>query len=331
MKRIGEIRRSASRGNAEDAWYLACAYLDGDTPQVRKNARAGFAWLQKAAALGSAEAMIELAVRLAAGENGATDLPQVMAWEKRAFKLGNDLAAHNLAITCSMMSKRKECYRWVLTAVGQGDEDAWLLAGVCLYAGYGVRRNLPKARAAFRNACKSVTVLEDDKVKALKFINMMAHGRPLVCKGSIARVEPECFHDAVALKTYRREKKTLGLPAVFCLGETLFQMKQAGKAAPCLQSCFDAAFCQFEAMGMLSEIYQQLKLPGEEAELYLDWLGKYPQDGFVWGNLGAVYIDQGRFDESLEASSRALSLIKEDKRWVRRNIAKARAGLSPGC
>lgn len=216
-----------------------------------------------------------------------------------------------------------------MAAIDQGDEDAWLLAGVCLYAGYGVQRNLPKARAAFRRVCKSDTVLEDDKVRALKFINMMAHGRTLVCKGNIAIMEPECFHDAVALKTYRQEKKHLNnsLAIDFCLGETLFQMEQANKAAPYLQACFDAAFCQYESMRMLSEIYQSLELPDKEIDLYLSWLREHPQDGCVWGSLGAVYIDQGRFDESLEASSHALALIKGDKRWVRRNIAQARMAL----
>ena len=216
-----------------------------------------------------------------------------------------------------------------MTAADAGDEDSSLLLGICLYAGYGVRRDIRKARSAFRAACRCAEILDDDKVKSLKFINMMAHGRPLSCEGSIAKLEPEAFHDDLALETYRRERKNVrdGFAPCFCLGKTLLRMNQADRALPYLRRCLAQGFCEDESMRMLAEAYETLERVEDEVALYETWLRKYPSDGFMLGNLGAAYIDQGRLEESQAASSQALKLISGDKRWIRNNIRNAKAGL----
>ena len=334
---MNKIRQSAIVGNAEDAWRLACGYLDGVLYldggceiRLRTNPRAGLSWMRKAAALGSSSAMNNLACILTAGEFCKVDLAQAMEWGKRAFESGDKSAAYNLAITCSMMSKPQACYQWLLTAADAGNEDSSLLLGICLYAGYGVRRDIRKARSAFRATCRCAEILDDDKVKSLKFINMMAHGRPLSCEGSIAKLEPEAFHDDLALETYRRARKNIrdGFAPCFCLGETLLRMNQADRALPYLRRCFEQGFCEDDSLRMLAEAYETLERVEDEVALYEAWLRKYPSDGFMLGNLGAAYIDQGRFEESLAASSQALKLISGDKRWIRNNIKNAKAARS---
>lgn len=327
------IRQSGISGNAEDAWRIACGYFDGYLLlhdgigiQLRKNSRAGLSWLKRAALFGSSNAMIDLASHMSSGEFCDIDLPLALKWEKRAFELGNENAAHNIAITCSLMSRRKECYHWLLKSLEGGRDGSLFLVGVCLYVGYGVRRNVPKALVSLRDACKSDRTWDDERVKALKFINMIAHGRSLSCEGFISWLEPENIYDDLALRTFRHEKKVVrnNVASSFCLGETLLRMNQAKIAIPYLHRCFAQGFCKYESMLLLSEIYQLLDMSEEEIQLYQIWLSDHPQDGSILGNLGAVYLDQGRLKDSLDVSSRALQLVKGDKQWIRRNIKVAK-------
>ena len=333
---LDRIRESAISGNAENAWRVACGYFDGYLffgdgicIRLRKNPRAGLRWLKRAALSGSSDAMIDLGGHLSSGEFCEIDLPLALKWEKKAFEQGNENAAHNIAITYSLMSKRKECYQWLLKSLEGGYDASLCLVGVCLYMGHGVRRHLAKAHAKFRASYKSDRTWEGDRVKALKFINMIAHGRMLFCDSIISRLEPENIYDDLALKTFSRERKIVrnNMATSFCLGEALLRMNRAKRGIPYLYQCFTQGFCKHESMLLLSEIFQLLKMREDEISLYRFWLRDHPQDGFILGNLGAVYLDQDRFKDSLDVSLKAVQLVKGDKRWIRRNIRAAQTGL----
>ena len=89
------IQGLADNGNSEAAYYLAKLYLEGDV--VKKNARKGVVYLQKAADLGNTKAMMEIAVSIMQYGNDEEDAEMV-------FGMFHDIAMKGNAEVEMMLS-----------------------------------------------------------------------------------------------------------------------------------------------------------------------------------------------------------------------------------
>jgi TPR repeat protein len=150
--RVEELREAAAAGDRDALVELACLYDDGsardangtlvvkrDRPRARK-------YYARAAELGDPAAMTVMADKLTPKGHDERALAQAEKLYRRAFRLGYETAAENLAATYQNLGRYREAVRWYRRAAAAGSPTAPLeLARAELY-GAGTRRNV---RAAF--------------------------------------------------------------------------------------------------------------------------------------------------------------------------------------
>ena len=228
---LRRLKVLARNGNAELAWLIGEGYLDGciyfqdgEIP-VRKNRRAAERWLRIASELGNGNAMLALA-SVIAGEGER--YREAFAWERKAMALGVPFAVYDAAITASMMGKRKKSYHLLMCAYRQHPSETSLLLGVCLYAGYGCRRDMELAEKYFLQGAASSENLDEDRVSALFYVSAIRHGVPFAVRGHIGEAHPERIFDEFSATLFRSfmQNVLLSFPARKALEETLKHMGQ---------------------------------------------------------------------------------------------------------
>lgn len=150
---IKALHEAAAADDREALSELAELYDDGTARGgdgkllVKRDRRRARRFYVRAAQLGDAGAMTVLADQLTAKLHSARALTQAETLYRKAFRLGYDTAAENLAATYLNVGRYRDAVRWYRRADAAGSPTASLeIARAELY-GIGTRRD---ARTAFR-------------------------------------------------------------------------------------------------------------------------------------------------------------------------------------
>ncbi len=150
--RVDALRTAAAADDREALVELAVLYDDGSARDsdgellVKRDRRRARTFYARAAELGDASAMTAMADNLTPTGHSTQALARAEKLYRRAFRLGEDTAAENLAATYKNLGRYRDAVRWYRRAATAGSPTAPLeLARAELY-GTGTRRD---ARAAF--------------------------------------------------------------------------------------------------------------------------------------------------------------------------------------
>ena len=190
------LLKKVAESNAELAWTVGSAYHEGCFEmtgkrgaskwiRVRRNARLAEFWLRRAADGGCTGAMLDLASLL--GESGRME--EALTLETRAWRKGEAFAAINAAITCSVLGREKLCHVWLLRGMRKCRTDTALLMAKTLLVGYGVRRNLPRAKWLLEEVAADQSAFADERAEARKLLHQLKRGiLPTYTGGAIAKI-----------------------------------------------------------------------------------------------------------------------------------------------
>jgi len=149
---VAALQRAAAADDADALETLALLYEDGNARDAngkvlaQRNPGRARKYYARAAELGSPAAITVIADGLMEKGQGAKALAEAERLYRRAFRLGYDTAAENLAATYQNLGRYHDAVRWYRRAEAAGSPTAALeLARAELY-GTGTRRD---ARRAF--------------------------------------------------------------------------------------------------------------------------------------------------------------------------------------
>ena len=182
---IDSLRKLASNGDVTAMWTLGDAYDSGfffirgkhSVEYVCRNRRLARKWLRRAADKGCTGAMIALASSYTnCVHRKRRSLEIAIELEKRAWKMGEKLAANNVAITYSMLGDSRRCYRWLekyYSATGDG-----VLLALSLAVGYGTHVNDYRAKRILKNMIANYCFKEyDAKLQAQCLLRLLISGK----------------------------------------------------------------------------------------------------------------------------------------------------------
>ena len=151
-ERVDALHKAAASDDREALAELAALYDDGDVRGtdgrllVKRDRARAHRYYARAAQLGDPAAITVMADKLTPRKHGARALQQAEKLYRRAFRLGYDTAAENLAATYQNLGRYRDAVRWYRRAYAAGSPTALLeIARAELY-GTGTRRDV---RAAF--------------------------------------------------------------------------------------------------------------------------------------------------------------------------------------
>jgi len=111
------------------------------------------------------------------------DKSRAKACWRKAWRLGDVMAAHNIALTCRELGDRRGSVRWFRMAAAAGDVDAHVeLAKLCI-SGNGLRRSMTSA-ADYLHAALALPGIrpwEADDVQAM-LDQLQKDGKPPAAK-----------------------------------------------------------------------------------------------------------------------------------------------------
>jgi TPR repeat protein len=148
------LRKAASKGNPDAAFWLAVMYEKGygvtpDYPQAIQ-------WYRKAADTGNTTAMNNLGFIYEHGKGTATDYAQAMTWYRKAADAGNSQAMDNIGELylngLGVARDPAQAMTWYSKAADIGNATAMIDVGMLYQNGVGTRRDYPQAEQWFRKA-----------------------------------------------------------------------------------------------------------------------------------------------------------------------------------
>ena len=177
IKYIHALRRMAKDGDVDAMWILGEAYCNGyfsvggnDRQElVPRNSRLACRWLLRASNKGCTGAMMSLAsIYTSRKRNKMVNQRLALSLEKRAWNMGEKLAANNIAITYSMMGRARRCFLWLekyYHASGDG-----LLLSLALSSGYGIRSNPRRAKCILKKMLMKGFLQDKDDLKVARLL-----------------------------------------------------------------------------------------------------------------------------------------------------------------
>ena len=151
--------------NDMDAMYhIGRIYLLSQSKEIKDYDKA-MEWLQKAANLGSSNAMHLIADRYRVGDGISKDTEEAMSWYKKAAELGNVSAMSWIGLLYHTEFKDyKQSMQWFLKAIDNNPNDGFSMAiiGNMYEYGEGVSKNIEKAFDWYLKAAQTnnVTAVE---------------------------------------------------------------------------------------------------------------------------------------------------------------------------
>jgi len=159
---VRTLRKLAQDGDADALVTLGNLCLEGlrhpdGAVLVRRDVRHGRRCLERATQLGDSDGMLSLASYLSRPGARTSELARADALYRRAFRLGCETAAFNLATTYKQRGRYRDAVRWYRRAHEAGDPSALLqLARAELY-GPGTKRDPKAALAKLRRMAAGTT------------------------------------------------------------------------------------------------------------------------------------------------------------------------------
>jgi hypothetical protein len=167
----------AEQGDAEAEWEVAGRYDDGCKKRsgkilVERSARKAATWFRRAAEHDCTLAKVSLGVLLSDGKGVVKNIPESLAWSRRAFDGGVIYAANNIAITYREIGNYKRAVYWFRRGANAGDDSAFLQLGIHCYWGRGVRKDPAAAVRCYRRAARGENVFDADRDDAFFYLGI---------------------------------------------------------------------------------------------------------------------------------------------------------------
>ena len=183
MSIISEMRLKALN-DPEWACYLGECLLDGeydsDTGEIRKikkNVKEALHWLQVAAYGGNNNAMIELGCYYAnRARHDKSCFLKALSWEKKAWRAKCEVAGQNIAVTYSMMGKRRLSHQWLKRGYERCKWSTRFSLAKTFLCGYGVQRDVPMAKRLFLEVIGDRRSHPQHKALARKYLRIIRRG-----------------------------------------------------------------------------------------------------------------------------------------------------------
>jgi TPR repeat protein len=156
---LARLKRGVIAGDVASIRDLGLTLADGIQDRngrciVRRNSAYSVRLLRRAAESGDCGAMGSLGYAYDVGQGIRGDKARALEWYRRAVKMGNQVAAANIATVYRDKGNLGLAHRWLLRAVKMGDGDAAVTAGYGYLYGIGVRADISSARRMFRRALR---------------------------------------------------------------------------------------------------------------------------------------------------------------------------------
>jgi TPR repeat protein len=148
--RIASLKQAARNNNAEALEGLGMFCRDGYCNKngrvlVRKDLRAAKEYFGRAAELGKTYSMVAFADQLSLPGSRARSFRDATTWYRRAFRLGEAVGAHNLAVMYQNQGRLRLAVRWFRRAGQVEYSSAALPLALAELNGSGTRRNAASA------------------------------------------------------------------------------------------------------------------------------------------------------------------------------------------
>jgi TPR repeat protein len=156
---VARLKRRAAAGDTASITVLGLTLADGIQDRngrclVRRNSPYSVRLFRRAAESGDPTAAGALGYAYDVGQGIRCDKGLALKWYRRAGRMGNTVAASNIATIFRDGGNLRRAHQWLLRTVEMGDADAAVSAGYGYLYGIGVRRDVNSARRMFRRALK---------------------------------------------------------------------------------------------------------------------------------------------------------------------------------
>lgn len=158
--RVSFLRREALAGNVAAIAELGQLLQQGIQDEhgraiVRRNPRAGFDLLLRAAAHGDTSVAFPLGYAYDVGLGTRRDKRKALRWYRRDWRAGRRTAALNIAIIHLDDRNLRLAFRWWKRAAEMGDGDGAVDVGYCYQYGIGTRPSIGLACRMYERALAS--------------------------------------------------------------------------------------------------------------------------------------------------------------------------------
>jgi len=165
QKEWKSLLRKARKGDSEAQCDVGVYYQEGYVDLkgrriIPRDPVRAVQWYRLSAEQGNSIAQNQLGVCLSLGLGASRNFPEAISWTKKALKLGESSAAHNLATIYRDMGQLKKAFEFYDRAVALGHMDSLLEVGLTLYYGVGVKADRKAACKCFRK----ITIIEQNEV-----------------------------------------------------------------------------------------------------------------------------------------------------------------------
>ena len=92
--------------------------------------------------------------------------------------------------------------------------------------------------------------------------------------------------------------------------DTLIQLHNKGKYRILIAECEKLIRLRDqkpEVINLLGIAYKNLKCPDEALKVFQRGINEYPLSGVIWGNLGNLYLQQGKLEEAKKTLEKAIT------------------------
>ena len=102
--------------------------------------------------------------------NHVKNIKEALVWEERAYHLGNQLAAYNAALSCAMLERPDDCFRWLCKVKRT---ETRLAMAYCYSFGYGTRKNVQKTKILLKALMKDESSFQSERESAKCFLRLL--------------------------------------------------------------------------------------------------------------------------------------------------------------
>src|SRR5439155_9492924 len=217
QRRTALLRREALAGKVGAMADLGLLLQEGIQDErgraiVRRNPRAGFRLLLRAAVNGDTSAAFSLGYAYDVGLGTRRDKRQALRWYRRACRAGRSTAALNIAIVHRDDRNLRLAFRWWRRAAELGDGDGAVDVGYCYQYGIGTRPRVRLACRMYKAALTSKIITASGREEAMYHLAVayLDEGRAGLALPLLVRAAADGdFPEAESLLDQIRSKNTI--------------------------------------------------------------------------------------------------------------------------
>ena len=211
------LRRKALAGSVEALAELGQLFQHGIQDDrghaiVRRNPRAGFDMLLRAAANGDSSVAFPLGYAYDVGLGTRPNKREALRWYDKAWRAGSSTAALNIAVIHRDDRRLRLAFRWWKRAAEAGDGDGAVDVGYCYQYAIGTRPSFGLARRMYKRALTSRAISPYGREEAMYHLALdyLDRGKAHLAVPLLVRAGADGdFPEAESLLDQIRSKKTI--------------------------------------------------------------------------------------------------------------------------